>query len=78
MCSAKIENTRLRRAMRRPVAAQNPASSGSQSVIQRPRLRVGAGVAAVSVVVIAVPSPAVVARSCHRGDQAGEITLTRW
>src|SRR5512139_3041068 len=39
-CSAKIELTRLRRATRRPVAAQNDSSSGSQCVVHRP-LRAG-------------------------------------
>ena len=35
--SAKIDGHRLRRATRRPFAAQNDASSGSQSSIHRPR-----------------------------------------
>src|SRR5262249_24686609 len=34
-CSAKMENPRLRSSTRRPVRAQNPASSGFRSSIQR-------------------------------------------
>src|SRR6266511_3625300 len=34
-CSANIEKTRLRVAVRRPVRSQNPLSSGRQSAIQR-------------------------------------------
>jgi hypothetical protein len=38
-CSAKIEKARFLRAIRRPPAAQNAASSGFQSSIQRPARR---------------------------------------
>jgi hypothetical protein len=37
MCSANIDQIRLRRAMRSPVVAQKVSSSGSQWSIQRPR-----------------------------------------
>ena len=38
-CSARIENTRLRRATLRPAPSQKAGSSGSQWVIQRPGAR---------------------------------------
>ncbi len=75
-CSAKIENTRLRRATARPVVSQKTGSSGRQSSIQC-RLRGGPGartglvavvvaVAVVTVVVVVMGPPVALARTTRR------------
>src|SRR4051794_41946361 len=43
MCSENTEKNRLRRATRRPVDAQNAGSSGRQSSIHRPPVRLMGG-----------------------------------
>ena len=53
MCSAKIDQIRLRRAIGRPVLSQNCGSSGSQWSIQRGRAA-GAGLRGGVVVVSAL------------------------
>ena len=51
-CSDRIEKTRLRRAMRSPVVAQNTGSSGLQSSIQWSRAVGGDATAATSTVLV--------------------------
>src|SRR5918998_6044857 len=55
MCSAKIENHRLRFATRLPVFSQNPGSSGSQWSIHRPPRAGLTGAAGFISVVLIVP-----------------------
>src|SRR3954451_21134464 len=60
MCSTTIDQIRLRRATRWPVAAQNDSSSGSHRVIHRPLVRAGSVVGVASVAVMpALSVPAV-------------------